>query len=215
MDSSQDESGIDNENNRTIFLRESDSFLPVIPSPEIKEEPLEGGLNTPPATPLHSPPPPCISQGRQMATSPPPVLTVASTRLDNLKTEFSSTPHDTEIWKKSLVLRKKATHPASLVLPSEEHPSRKRITPNTVVALLDHSSKGTSEPSTTTGIEHFGVHPILLVRLVTLPVGTEPTTWKPPPLLQIVSCPTPDLVKRLTTSSVPYVSSLACQTFRK
>ena len=72
-----------------------------------------------------------------------------------------------------------------------------------------------SEPSTTIEIEHFGVHPILLVRLVTLPVGTEPTIWKPPPLLQIVSHPAPDLVKRLTTSCVPYVSSLTCQTFRK
>ena len=62
MDSSQDELGNDNENNRTIFLRESDPFLPVIPLPEIKEEPLEG-LNTPPVTPLHSP----HAQGRQMA----------------------------------------------------------------------------------------------------------------------------------------------------
>ena len=149
-----------------------------------------------------------------MAISPPPVLTVASTRLDNFKTEFSSTPHDTEIWKKSPVLRKKATHPASLVLPSEEHPPRKRIKPNTVAALFDHKSQGMSEPSTTIGIEHFGVHPILLVRSVTLPVGTEPTIWKPP-LLQIVSRPTPDLVKRLTTSHVPYMSSPACQTFRK
>ena len=45
MDDSQDELGIDNENNRTIFLREIDPFLLVIPSPEIEEEPLEGGLN--------------------------------------------------------------------------------------------------------------------------------------------------------------------------
>ena len=65
MDNSQDELGNDNENNRTIFLRESDPFLPVIPLPEIKEEPLEGGLNTPPVTTLTFPP--CISQGRQMA----------------------------------------------------------------------------------------------------------------------------------------------------
>ena len=55
MDSSQDELGIDNENNGTIFLRGSDPFLPMIPSPEIKEEPLEERLDTPPATPLHSP----------------------------------------------------------------------------------------------------------------------------------------------------------------
>ena len=38
---------------------------------------------------------------------------------------------------------------------------------------------------------------------------------KPPPLLQIVSHPAPDLVKRLTTSRVPYMSSPVCQTFRK
>ena len=55
MDNSQDELGIDNENNRTIFLRESDPFLPVILSPEIEEESLEGGLNAPLTTSLHSP----------------------------------------------------------------------------------------------------------------------------------------------------------------
>ena len=212
MDSSQDELGIDNENNRTIFLRESDPFLPVIPLPEIKEEPLEEGLNTPPTTSLHSPHA-FLKEDRRLF-SPPPILTVAPTKLDNFKTGFSSTPRDTEIWKKSPVFREKTTRPASLVLPSEGHPPRKRIKSNTVAALLDHSSQGTSEPSTTIGIEHFGVHPILLVRLVTLP-GTEPTIWKPPPLLQIVSHPTPDLVKRLTTSHIPYVSSPACQTYRK
>ena len=145
----------------------------MIPLPEIKEELLEGGLNTPPATPLHSPHA-FLTEDRWLF-SPPPVLTVAPTRLDNFKTEFSSTTHDTEIWKKSPAFRKKATHPASLVLPSEEHPPRKRIKPNTVAALLDHSSKGTLEPSTTIGIEHFGAHPILFVRPVTLSVGTEPT----------------------------------------
>ena len=134
MDSSQDELGIDNENNRTIFLRESDPFLPVIPLPEIEEEPLEGGLNAPPTTPLHSPYA-FLKEGRWLF-SPPPVLTGASTRLDNIRTEFSATPHDTEKWKNSPVFRKKATHPASLVLPPEEHPPRKRIKPTTVVTLL-------------------------------------------------------------------------------
>ena len=90
MDSLQDEVGIDNENNRTFFFRESDLFLPMIPSPEIKEEPLEGGLNTPPATPLHSPN--TFLKENRWLFSPPPVLTVAPTKLDNFKTEFSSTP---------------------------------------------------------------------------------------------------------------------------
>ena len=105
MDSSQDELGIDNENNRKIFLRESDPFLPVIHLPEIKEEPLEGGLNSPPVTPLHSPPHAFLKKGRWLF-SPPPVLTVAPTKLNNFKTKFSSTPRDTEIWNKSPVFRK-------------------------------------------------------------------------------------------------------------
>ena len=89
MDSSQDELEIDSENNRTIFLRKSDPFLPMIPSPEIEEEPLEGP-NTPPVTPLHSPH--TFLKKDRWLFSPPPVLTVANTKLDNFKTEFSSTP---------------------------------------------------------------------------------------------------------------------------
>ena len=110
---------------------------------------------------------------------------------------------------------KKATHPASLVLPLEEHLPRKRIKPTTVTTHLDHNSQGTSEPSTTIGTEHFGDPPFLLVKPITLPIGTEPTIWKPPPLLQILSHPTPDLVGRLTTSCVSYASSPDCQTFKK
>ena len=132
-----------------------------------------------------------------------------------LATTENSTPHDTVREKKSTALRKRAAHPNSLTLPSEKHPPRKRIKPNTVAAYLDSDIQGTSEPSTTIGIEHFGVPPILLVRLVTLPVGSEPTTWHPPSLLRIVSHPTPDLVRRLTTSRMPYVSPLACQIPRK
>ena len=151
MDSSQDELGIDNENNRTISLRESDPFLPMIPSPEVEEEPLEGGLNAPPTTPLHSPH--AFLKEDRWLFSPPPVLTVASTRLGNFRTEFNATPHDTEKWKKSPVFRKKVTCPASLVLPPEEHSPRKRIEPNTVATLLNHNSQGTSKPTTTIGID--------------------------------------------------------------
>ena len=185
----------------------------MIPLPETEEEPLKGGLNAPPTTPRHSPH--AILKEDRWLFSPPPVLTAASTRFDNFRTEFSATPHDTEKCKNSPVFRKKVTHPPSLVLPQKECPPRKRIKPTTVATLLDHNSQGMSEPTTTVGIEHFGVPPFLLVRPITLPVGTEPTIWKPPPLLQIVSRPTPDLVKRLTTSCASYVSSPACQTFRK
>ena len=188
MECSQDLLQLDNEIGR-INMRDSDSSLPVLPSPDILED-LRTGLNTPTTTPQHSPH--AFLKEDRWLFSPPPVLTSEHTNLDNFETGFNLTPHDTEKWKKSSVLRKKATHPASLVLPTEEHPPRKRIKPTTVATLLDHNSQGMSEPSTTIGIEHFGVPPpFLLVRPITLPIGTEPTIWKPPPLLQIVSHPTP------------------------
>ena len=184
MDSIQNDIELDIENNRTVFLKESDPFLPIIPSPEILGEPLEEGLETPPATPIHSPH--AFLKEDRWLFSPPPVLTSEHTNLDNFGTGFNPTPHDTDKEKKSTALRKRATQPTSLVLPSEENSPRKRIRPNTVAAL-DPNLPRKSKTPITSGNLNFGVHPILLVRSVTLPVGTEPAVWKPPPLLQIVS----------------------------
>ena len=55
MECSQDLLQLDNEIGRINFMRDSDSSLPVLPSPDILEDFLENGLNTPPTTPLHSP----------------------------------------------------------------------------------------------------------------------------------------------------------------
>ena len=55
MDSLQDLIGEDSEVSRINFLRDSDSMLPILPSPKVPEEKLEDGLNTPPFPPLHSP----------------------------------------------------------------------------------------------------------------------------------------------------------------
>ena len=115
-----------------------------------------------------------------------------------LDTTESSTPHDTVREKKSTALRKRAACPKFLTISLEEHPPRNRIRSNTVAADLDCSIQGMSKPSTLIGNEYFGktlVHPILLVRPVTLPVGLELTIWHPPSLLQIVPHLTPDLVR--------------------
>ena len=120
--------------------------------------------------------------------------------------------------KKLKASRRRAAHPLSHSLLSEEHPPRKRIRSNTVAAHLDQSAQDTLKPPTPTGNEHSGktlVHPILLVQPVTLPVGPGLTIWHPPSLLQIILHPTPDLVRRLTTSQMPYMSPPACQIPRK
>ena len=196
--------------NRIKIPRDSDPFLPVLPSLEIPEEPLEDGLNTPPVIPLqflHA-----FVKEKRWLFSLPPILPVIpnhskvkspSNVLDTAKIGLNSTPHGTVREKKSTALRKRVAHTTSLTLPSEEHLPRKRTRSNTVAAHLDCSIQGTLKPSTSIGNEHLGktlVHPILLIRLVTLPVGLEPTIWHPPSLMQIISHPTPDLVRQLTTS---------------
>ena len=213
MDDIQDDIELDIENNRTVFLKESDPFLSIIPSPGIQEKPLEEGLKTPPATPIHSPHA-FLREDRRLL-SPPPVLISEHANLDNFETGFNLIPHDTDKEKKSTALRKRAARPTSLVLSSEENPPRKRVKPTTTTTPVNHNSQGTSDSSTSIGIEHFGVSPFSLIRPVPFSVGTEPAIWNPPPLLQIVSHPTPDLVRKFTTSHISYVSSPACQTYRK
>ena len=68
-----------------------------------------------------------------------------------------------------------------------------------MAADLDQNAQGVLKPPPPhTGNDYSGktsVHPILLVRLVTLPVGSEPIIWHQPSLLQIISQLTPDLVR--------------------
>ena len=213
MDNIQDDVELDIENNRTVFLKESDPFLPIIPSPGIQEEPLEERLKTPPATPIHSPH--AFLKEDRWLFSLPPVLTSEHTNLDNFETGFNITPHDTDKERKSTALRKRAARPTSLILSSVENPPRKRVKPTIATTPLNHNLQGISASSTSTEIENFGAPSFLLIRPVPLSVRTEPAIWNPPPLLQIVSHPTSDLVRKLTTSHIPYVSSPACQTHRK
>ena len=200
---------LDNEHSRTVFLRESDPFMPILPSPERQEEFLEEGLKTPPSTPMHSPH--AFLKEDRWLFSPPPVLTLENTNLDNSETRTDTTPCDTDKDQNSKALKKRVVRPSSLIIPSERKPSRKRSRPNTVATLLDYTSTRRPDTPITTDSTHSGVHPILLVRPVRLPVGINPTTWNPPSLLQIVSHPMPKLVRKLSNSRIPYVNSPVCQ----
>ena len=195
---------LDNEDNRTVFLRESDSFMPITPSPERQEEFLEEGLKTPPTTPIHSPH--AFLKEDRWLFSPPPVVTAENTNLDKSETKTDTTPHDTNKDQNSKTFKKRAVRPSSLTLPSERKLPRKRSKTNTVAALLDNTSAKRQETPITTDNTQSGARPILLVRPVRLPVGTDQVTWSPPSLLQIVPRPTPELVRKLTTSRIPYVN---------
>ena len=107
--------------NRINIPRESDPFLPVLPLPNIPEEPLEDRLNTPPATPLQSPH--AFVKGERWLFSLPPILPVIPTHyevkspsnvLDTVEIGLNFTPHATVREKKSTALRKRAPNPTSL-----------------------------------------------------------------------------------------------------
>ena len=140
MDDILDNIDFDIENNRTVFLKESDPFLPIVPSPEIQEEPLGERLSTPPATPIHSPHA-FLKEDRRLF-SPPPVLTTEHAKLDNSKIGLNLTDNR----RKSPALRKRCARPKSLVLSSEENPTTKRVRPSMASTPLDLNPQGTSEP---------------------------------------------------------------------
>ena len=144
MDCSQDLLECDSEMSRINIFKDSDPFLPVLPSLEISEEPLEDGLNTPPVIPLHSPH--AFLKEERWLFLPPPVVPTLSTHsevkppsnaLDTAEIRLNPNPHVTVREKKLKASRRRAAHPISHSLPLEEHPPKKRIRSNTVAAHLD------------------------------------------------------------------------------
>ena len=143
------------------------------------------------------------------------MLTLENINLDKFETRTDTTPHDTDKDQNSKMFKKRVVRPSSLILPPEGKSPRKRCRPNTVAALLDYTSAKRPDTPIMTNNTYSGVHPILLVRPVRLPVGTDQATWNPPSLLQIVFCPTPELVRKLTNSHISYVNFPVCQKYTK
>ena len=113
MECSQDLLQLDNEIGRINFMRDSDSSLPVLPPPDILEDFLENGLNTPPTTPQHFPH--AFLKEDRWLFSPPPVLTMIHTRF-----EAKSTPN--VLGKSGTEKEKKSKPPPLLQIVSHPTP---------------------------------------------------------------------------------------------
>ena len=129
MECSQDLLQLDNEIGRINFMRDSDSSLPVLSSPDILEDFLEHGLNTPPVTPLYFPHG-FIEEGRELF-SPPPVVSSPSIQSEvkpslqglNETLDRLNPKHHTPVKeKKRETIKRRALHPKFLTFSS-----RKRI----------------------------------------------------------------------------------------
>ena len=114
---------LDSENNRTVTLKESDPFMPILPSPERQEEILEEGLKTPPSTPIHSPH--AFLKEDRWLFSPLPVLMPEGTNLDNFKTESETAVQNTKKEQNSKTLKKAVTRPSSDFSFSRKHTKKK------------------------------------------------------------------------------------------
>ena len=133
MECSQDLLQLDNEIGRINFMRDSDSSLPVLLSPDIFEDFLENGLNTPAVSPLHFPHG-FIKEERELF-SPPPVVSAASIQsevkpslqaLNETLDRLNHKPHTPVKEKKREAIKRRALHQKFLTFSS-----RKRIQPNT------------------------------------------------------------------------------------
>ena len=123
MECTQDLLQLDNEIGRINFMRDSDSSLPVLPSPDILEDFLENRLNTPPVTPLHFPHG-FIKEERELFSASPvvsevkPSLQALNETLDRLNPK----PHSPVKEKKREAIKRRALHQKFLTFSS-----RKRV----------------------------------------------------------------------------------------
>ena len=161
---------------------------------------MEEGINTPP--PPHVYTPHAFLRMPAPVNSPTPIAVVKPVQ----------TPSG-PVSKKSLQ-GKKSSHKQKLSVETHSTPSTSKVNVNSPLKLQK------TQPSTS--MEENNVLPstpvlgdlskgnvsclVLLVRPNVYPPKSTSVTWYTPPLLQIVTRPTPDLMKRLTTSRLPYVS---------
>ena len=190
MECSQDLLQLDNEIGRINFMRDTDSSLPVLPSLDILEDFLENGLNTPRVTPLHFPHG-FIKEERELFSSPPVVSSPSIQSEVKPSLQALNETLDRSNPKPHIPVKEK----------KREAIKRRALCPKS----LPFSSKKQL------------VRKRIQPKTGLIPLVTElgPTVWHPPPLMQIISHPTPDLVKRFTTSHMPYVNPLRSQIPRK
>ena len=189
----------------------SDPFLPQPESPTVEPEfdTVDENLNTPPlpspsvtpeyeaenlAKPLH----PYLEAGICLDTESRWILETPSSPLDENPPLTELKPVDPETFASPPPRKRKrrSNSPAALD-PSEKHTTnilcRRPSTP--IPTFVQPPPQANDSP----------VRPLLLVQPVHIPVGKGAKS--PPSLLQLIVSPTPDLLHKLKTSRIPYVTS--------
>ena len=189
----------------------SDPFLPQPDSPTVEPEfdIMDENLNTPPlpspsvtldyeaenlAKPLH----PYLEAGICLDLESRRILETPTFPLDENLPLTELKPVDPKIFASPpLRKRKRRSNSPAASDPSEKHTTNilYRRPPTPIQTFVQPPPQENDSP----------VRPLLLVQPVHIPAGKG--TKNPPSLLQLIMSPTPDLLYKLKTSRIPYVTS--------
>ena len=211
MDIDTNSNGNSNQVGDLTVLIGSDPFLPQPDSPTVEPEldTVDENLNTPPLpspsntpeyqsedfiTPLH----PYLEAGICLDTESKQILETPTSPLDENPTLTALKPVDPEIFASPPPRKRKRRNNLPATSNTPEKPSENILycRPPTPIPTFVQPPPQESDPP---------VRPLLLVQPVHIPAGKG--TKNPPSLLQLIVSPTPDLLLKLKTSKIPYVTS--------
>ena len=196
--------------NLTVFIG-SDPFLPQPDSPTVEPEldSVDENLNTPPlpspsvtleyqtenlTKPLHL----YLETDICLDTESKWILETPSLPLDKDPPLTDLGPIDPDIFSSPpLRKRKRKVNPPTALSPLEQ-PTKNILYHRPPTPILTFVPPPPQKSNTS-------VRPLLLVQPIHIPAGKSLTN--PPSLLQLIVSPTPDLLHKLSTSRIPYVTS--------
>ena len=211
MDIGTNSNGNSNQVGDLTVLIGSDPFLPQPESPTVEPEfdAADENLNTPPLpspsnTPEYQsedfikPPHPYLEAGICLDTESKRILEAPTSPLDEnpLLTELK--PADPETFASPPLRKRKRRNNSPATSNPPEKPSTNILycrPPTLIPTFVQPPPQENDSP----------VRPLLLVQPLHIPAGKGAKS--PPSLLQLIVSPTPDLLYKLKTSRIPYVTS--------
>ena len=210
MDIDTNSNGNSNQVGNLTVLIGSDPFVPQPESPTVGPEldTVDENLNTPPlpspsitpeyqtedlTKPLH----PYLEAGICLDTESKWILETPTSPLDENPTVTELTPVDPDIFA-SPPLRKRRRNNLPTTSSPPDQPTKNILYHRPPTPILTFVQPPPQESDTP-------VRPLLLIQLLHIPAGKG--TKNPPSLLQLIVSPTPNLLHKLKTSRIPYVTS--------
>ena len=196
--------------NLTVLIG-SDPFLPQPDSPTVEPEldTVDENLNTPPlpspsvtleykTEDLTNPPHPYLEAGICLDTESKRILETPSSPLNENPPLTELKPANPDIFASPPPRKRRRKNNSPTTLSPPDQPTENILyhrPPTPILTFVQPPPQKSNTP----------VRPLLLVQPVHIPAGKGMTN--PPSPLQLIVSPTPDLLHKLKTSRIPYVTS--------